>query len=932
MKKLKLFSRFALALISILVIAGCKQDQSKSSSVSPSTDPHSGTSISSSGGQTTPTNALEEALANDYSNATITVEQVYSYDGSSDLYEEYAYELNYEGYTIIQSLDNPELDDLYYHDYEGESYLYFEDNYGTGDAWLKLGYNDSPLGLENTYFSTRVALEELHAEDATYAAGSYIIDNPDVVERLNQTVFLFAWYIDVDYVSITVQDGYIYRLLGLTEESDDVFVRVTITDIGTTTYTKTLPEKPNEENVKTYSEYTGIEPTPEVPMTSLTIDFVDTQEDGTIEIEEEIEIKRSYLPENTTTSTVVQWFSTNPSVATIGYSFTSGQAVITGVAAGTTEVYAVSENNIESNHLTITVQPLAQSTLENCLYEFTYTSLNEDNSVTVVNQLANGKTAQVYANKASVYSGANGDNVFTADDTLLVLNPSKQGGDLVGAYVSYDFGYQQVSGISFYYGLQWNADKNNIDWLTQAEIQVSTDGVVWTMAVDILDEIVENVSSNNVKLLEAEFAPTTYVRVLLKSNMVGKDFRFCTTQMNFYANDLCEELPNEPEETKVESITISTTAIEIEVGNQLTFEAVVSPDDATNKTVIWQSSQPSKASITQDGVLTALESGTVEITATSYDGTVTSNVITITIVEQPLVLPSSYLGTWKGTDLYGVEITLTIEEESATLIVDTEEISLTLSSYDTTNQVYIFVTEDSEEVAIAIPSSYSDVLNVEAYLASTIIMANHEDSDNPAFTRVIAVTSISISAGNQSTTLNIDDSLQLNISIYPNNANEGTKVTWTSSNVDVATVSSSGQVVAKGAGETTITAESANGVTSNEIVITVNEPISGGDISEIEGIVGVWETAGGEIDYDVFEVLTLTINSDGSADLNCDASSSLADHIPFTYVRTDGTNYIFVDEEGRELTFADDGSGYAYLYYEGDYVYLYGSSAYEKIA
>ena len=102
------------------------------------------------------------------------------------------------------------------------------------------------------------------------------------------------------------------------------------------------------------------------------------------------------------------------------------------------------------------------------------------------------------------------------------------------------------------------------------------------MAVDILDEIVENVSSNNVKLLEAEFAPTTYVRVLLKSNMVGKDFRFCTTQMNFYANDFCEELPNEPEETKVESITISTTAIEIEVGNQLTFEAVVSPDDATD--------------------------------------------------------------------------------------------------------------------------------------------------------------------------------------------------------------------------------------------------------------------------------------------------------------------------------------------------------------
>lgn len=382
---------------------------------------------------------------------------------------------------------------------------------------------------------------------------------------------------------------------------------------------------------------------------------------------------------------------------------------------------------------------------------------------------------------------------------------------------------------------------------------------------------------------------------------------------------------------KVESITISTTATEVEVGNQLTFEAIVSPNDATNKTVIWQSSQPSKASISQNGVLTALESGTVEISATSYDGSVTSNVITITIQEQPLVLPSSYLGTWKGTDLYGVEVTLTIEEESATLVVDTEEISLTLSSYDSTNQVYIFVTEDSEEVAIAIPSGYADVLNVEAYLTSTIIMANHEDSDNPAFTRVIAVTSINISAGNQSTTLNIDDSLQLSISIYPNNANEGTSVTWTSSNPDVATVSSSGQVVAKGPGETTITAESANGVTSNEIVITVNEPISGGDITEIEEIVGVWEPAGGDIDYDAYEILTFTINADGTADLNCDASSSLADHIPFTYVSTDGTDYVFVDEDGYELTFTYDGTN-GYLTYEGDYLYLYGSSAYEKIA
>lgn len=81
----------------------------------------------------------------------------------------------------------------------------------------------------------------------------------------------------------------------------------------------------------------------------------------------------------------------------------------------------------------------------------------------------------------------------------------------------------------------------------------------------------------------------------------------------------------------------------------------------------------------------------------------------------------------------------------------------------------------------------------------------------------------------------------------------------------------------------------------------------------------------------LMKILTFTINADGTADLNCDASSSLADHIPFTYVSTDGTDYVFVDEDGYELTFTYDGTN-GYLAYEGDYLYLYGSSAYEKIA
>ena len=118
MKKLKLFSGVILAMISALIVGCSKDGKGSSSSLGQISDssPIGGTS---SGGQTPNRNALEEALNSDYSNATIYVEQVYPLYEGGELFEEYTYELNYEGYKIIQNLDNPDLDDLYYHDYEG---------------------------------------------------------------------------------------------------------------------------------------------------------------------------------------------------------------------------------------------------------------------------------------------------------------------------------------------------------------------------------------------------------------------------------------------------------------------------------------------------------------------------------------------------------------------------------------------------------------------------------------------------------------------------------------------------------------------------------------------------------------------------------------------------------------------------------------------
>ena len=61
-------------------------------------------------------------------------------------------------------------------------------------------------------------------------------------------------------------------------------------------------------------------------------------------------------------------------------------------------------------------------------------------------------------------------------------------------------------------------------------------------------------------------------------------------------------------------------------GETGTITATVKPDNATNKTVTWNSSDPSVATVDQNGKVTALLEGTTTITAKAGDKTATCSV------------------------------------------------------------------------------------------------------------------------------------------------------------------------------------------------------------------------------------------------------------------------------------------------------------------
>ena len=70
----------------------------------------------------------------------------------------------------------------------------------------------------------------------------------------------------------------------------------------------------------------------------------------------------------------------------------------------------------------------------------------------------------------------------------------------------------------------------------------------------------------------------------------------------------------------VSSVSVSPSSVSLSVGGSRQLSAVVSPGNASDKSVSWSSSDPSVASVSSDGVVKALKAGGATVTAVSSNG------------------------------------------------------------------------------------------------------------------------------------------------------------------------------------------------------------------------------------------------------------------------------------------------------------------------
>ena len=76
----------------------------------------------------------------------------------------------------------------------------------------------------------------------------------------------------------------------------------------------------------------------------------------------------------------------------------------------------------------------------------------------------------------------------------------------------------------------------------------------------------------------------------------------------------------EPEVVPVTGVTLSQTAVTLDIDQSITLTAAVAPENATNKAVTWASDKTDVATVDANGKVTAVAAGTASITVTTADG------------------------------------------------------------------------------------------------------------------------------------------------------------------------------------------------------------------------------------------------------------------------------------------------------------------------
>lgn len=267
----------------------------------------------------------------------------------------------------------------------------------------------------------------------------------------------------------------------------------------------------------------------------------------------------------------------------------------------------------------------------------------------------------------------------------------------------------------------------------------------------------------------------------------------------------------------VSSVSLESTSISLDAGKKKTLVATVSPTSASNKNVSWKSSDKSVAKVSSKGVVTAVSVGTAVITVTSKDGNASTTCrVTVTQPATGISLNKSKVNVDVGT---------------------TYTLKATIKPDNATSQ-YVAWTSSNQKVATVTSKGVVKGLKT-GKTTITAATANGEYKATCVVTVIKPVTSVSLDKS--SLTINVGKTSTLTPTVKPSSASIKT-VTYSSSDNDVATVSSKGVVTAKGPGYATITVKTKDNSKTDTCRVLVIQPVSSVKLNKTSGTLEIGKT------------------------------------------------------------------------------------------
>lgn len=247
----------------------------------------------------------------------------------------------------------------------------------------------------------------------------------------------------------------------------------------------------------------------------------------------------------------------------------------------------------------------------------------------------------------------------------------------------------------------------------------------------------------------------------------------------------------------VQSVSLNAATIVMDPGEIKALTATVLPADATNKNVVWSSSNTAVATVNANGLVSAVASGNARITVKTVDGgkTAVCNVV--------VTVPVS------GVSLSKTNIDLKVGEAAG--------LSAIIAPANATNKNVTWISSDTNVATVDINGKVTAVSSGSAIITVTTV-----DGGFTAECKVTVKNPVtSVSLNKNDVTLDIGDTEKLIADILPKNATVK-DVIWTTSNEYIATVDSNGVVTALTSGEAVITVTTKDGGFTDNCIVNVN--------------------------------------------------------------------------------------------------------------